>query len=127
MHAVAGGAIDAATRWMNSLYAIVRIGSLSDQTAPLVTVSRCGIVIRILVGISVVDVSVVRVPPIRKTERNEIKIAEEMAMMAFVVISGIPMAPKVAIPETAIISATRKSTRGRYPHPAEYWTKATAG
>jgi hypothetical protein len=35
MHAVAGVAIDAATRWMNSLYAIVRIGSLSDQTAPL--------------------------------------------------------------------------------------------
>jgi len=80
-----------------------------------------------LVGISVVRISVVRVPPIRKTERNEIKIAEEMAMMAFVVISGIPMAPKVAIPETAIISATRKSTRGRYPHPAEYWTEATAG
>jgi hypothetical protein len=44
----------------------------------LVTVSRCGIVIRILVGISVVgisavDVSVARVPPIRKTERNQTK------------------------------------------------------
>src|ERR1700738_956691 len=91
----------------------------------LVTVSRCGIVIRILVGISVVDVSVVRVPPIRKTERNEIKIVEEMAMMAFVAISGIPVVPKVAIPEMAMIFATRKSTRGEYSHPPESRTDAT--
>src|SRR3984893_19547711 len=92
----------------------------------LVTVSRCGIVIRIFVGISGVDVSVVRVPPIRKTERHEIKIVEEMAMMPFVPISEIPMVPKVAIPETTITSATRKSTRVKYPHPAESRTKATA-
>jgi len=69
----------------------------------LVTVSSGGIIVRILVGISVVDVSVVRVPPIRKTEGNEIKIAEEMAMMASVTISEIPMAPKVVISEAAIV------------------------
>src|ERR1700724_4072753 len=93
----------------------------------LVTVSRSGIVIRILVGISVVDVSVVRVPPIRKTERHEIKIIEEMAMMPFVPISEIPMVPKVSNPETALTSAARKSPRVKYTTPAESRTKATAG
>ena len=48
-----------------------------------------------------------------------------MAMMAFVAISEIPMVPKVAIPETAIISATRKSPRGKYSHPPESRTEAT--
>src|ERR1700756_655824 len=80
----------------------------------LVTVSRCGIVIRILVGISVVGVSVVWVPPIRKTEGNEIEVVEETAMMASVAISEIPVMPKVVTPEMAVISATRKSTSGEY-------------
>jgi hypothetical protein len=83
---------------------------LHRQILPiLVTVSRCRIAIRILVGISIlvgifaVDVSVAWVPPIRKAERNKIEIIEEMAMMAFIVVSGIAMVPKVVIPEAAIV------------------------
>ena len=83
---------------------------LHRQILPiLVTVSRCEIASRILVGISIlvgifaVDVFVAWVPPIRKAERNKIEIIEEMAMMAFIVVSGIARVPKVVIPEAAIV------------------------